>query len=59
FMIKKLYKPRFIDEILSERLRQSGAVLIQGPKGSGKSIPRFEIMSSTLLMKDKIKDNSF
>lgn len=50
FKMKKLYKPRFIDEILNERLKQSGAILIQGPKGSGKTESALQVAKSVARM---------
>ncbi len=49
-MMKKLYKPRFIDKILEERLNQSGAILIQGPKGSGKTESALQVAKSIARM---------
>ncbi len=48
--MNKLYKPRFIDEILLKRLKQSGAILIQGPKGSGKTKSALQVAESVARM---------
>jgi serine kinase of HPr protein (carbohydrate metabolism regulator) len=44
------YLKRFTDTILKDRLNSSGAVLIQGPKGCGKTETALQIAKSTARM---------
>ena len=46
----KEYKKRIIDELLERKLKGKGAVLIQGPKGCGKTTTAKQISGSILYM---------
>ena len=48
----KKYYPRIADKILEEALESAGAVLIEGPKWSGKTWTAAKISKSTLYMQD-------
>lgn len=55
----KEYLPRIVDELLKQRLRVSGAVLIEGPKWCGKTRTAKEISKSQLYMQDPDKRVSY
>lgn len=44
------YRPRLVDEELGRRLRATGAVLIEGPRGSGKTQTALQAASSAVLL---------
>ncbi len=46
------YYPRLVDEILQEKLKQTGAVVIKGPKWCGKTMTALEHSKSVLFMQD-------
>lgn len=46
----KKYKKRIIDEILKKKLLGKGAVLIEGPRWSGKTTTAEQISKSVLYM---------
>ena len=46
--MKEIYQKRFADQILPNRLRSSGAVLIQGAKGCGKTETAIRIAKSAV-----------
>lgn len=53
------YRPRIADEILKEKLKGKGAVLIEGAKWCGKTTSASQIAKSILYMQDpeKVKQN--
>jgi hypothetical protein len=53
------YMKRIADELLRERLKSSGAVLIEGPKWCGKTRTAEENSSSQLYMEDPDKRSSY
>lgn len=57
--MEKEYLPRIADELLKQRLRVSGAVLIEGPKWCGKTRTAREISKSHLYMQDPDKRVSY
>lgn len=57
--MKKKYLNRIADEILQERLKSSGAVLIEGPKWCGKTRTAEENSKSQLYMQDPDKSESY
>lgn len=50
--MKKNYRPRIADKLLSRRLRSTGAVLIQGPKWCGKTTTAEQYAGSIVYMDD-------
>lgn len=53
------YLPRIADETLKKSLRASGAVLIEGPKGCGKTRTATNQAQSVLMMQDPDKQSSY
>ncbi len=55
----KEYRKRIADEILQKKLRSKGAVLIQGPKWSGKTTTAEQAAKSCIYINDpkQIKRN--
>ena len=51
-MAKPEYKPRISDEILANKLRGTGAVLIEGPKWCGKTTTAEQQAKSVIYMDD-------
>ena len=45
-----MYRGRFADEMLKNRLSSAGAVLIRGPKGCGKTETALQVASSLVRM---------
>lgn len=43
-----MYKPRIIDQVIKQKLRTSGAVLLEGPKWCGKTTTAHELSKSEL-----------
>ncbi len=58
-MKNKLYKPRIADQILEQKLRISGAVLIDGPKWCGKTWTAQNQANSVIYMQDPDKRSSY
>ena len=52
------YRPRIVDEILQRRLKTSGAVLIKGPKGCGKSTTGMMNSRSFVMLQGTMGENS-
>ena len=52
------YMPRTLDSVISRRLNSSGAVLITGPKGCGKSTTGAELSKSKILLQDTTDQNA-
>lgn len=48
--VRSLYSPRVVDEELRERLKTSGAVLIEGPKACGKTETARQTAASEVLL---------
>ena len=46
------YYPRFADELLANKLNQTGAVAVQGPKWCGKTMTALNQSNSALFMQD-------
>ncbi len=46
------YYPRLADKLVDEKLKQTGAVVIQGPKWCGKTMTAFNHSKSALFMQD-------
>lgn len=58
-MTKLEYKPRIADQLLSNKLRGMGAVLIEGPKWCGKTTTAEQQAASVIYMDDpKMRDNN-
>ena len=53
------YLKRIADELLQERLRSSGAVLVEGPKWCGKTATATRASNSQLFMQDPDKSASY
>jgi len=53
------YLPRIADRMLSERLEAFGAVLIQGPKWTGKTTTAVQQAKSVIKMQDPDKGNEY
>jgi len=58
-MVKRTYLKRIADELLQERLRTSGAVLVEGPKYCGKTATATKVSKSQLYMQDPDKSTSY
>jgi hypothetical protein len=58
-MEKQTYLKRIADQLLRERLRSSGAVLVEGPKWCGKTATATRASKSQLLMQDPDKSVSY
>ena len=46
----KSYRKRIVDDLLKRKLGGKGAVLIQGPRGSGKTTTAEQLAASVLYM---------
>ena len=46
------YYPRLVDSLVEEKLKQTGAVVIQGPKWCGKTMTALNHCNSSLFMQD-------
>ena len=46
------YRPRIVDNIIKQRLRSAGAILLEGPKWCGKTTTAGQIAGSTLRLGD-------
>lgn len=57
--MEQAYMPRIADKILRDRLKYSGAVLVEGPKWCGKTRTSLEISKSQLFMQDPDKRTSY
>ncbi|MBQ9880228.1 MAG: ATP-binding protein [Clostridia bacterium] len=57
--MKNEYLPRIADEIISDRLRSIGAILIEGPKWCGKTWTAARASKSQLYMQDPDKKGSY
>lgn len=57
--MKNEYLPRIADEIISDRLRSIGAILIEGPKWCGKTWTAARASKSQLYMQDPDKRGSY
>lgn len=58
-MTKHEYKPRIADQLLSNKLRGMGAVLIEGPKWCGKTTTAEQQAASVVYMDDpKMRDSN-
>ncbi|MDE6341649.1 MAG: DUF4143 domain-containing protein [Muribaculaceae bacterium] len=58
-MTKREYKPRIADQLLSNKLRGMGAVLIEGPKWCGKTTTAEQQAASVIYMDDpKMRDSN-
>ena len=57
--MKKEYIPRIIDSYINESLKYSGAILIEGAKGCGKTRTAKERSKSAVLMQDPEKSESY
>jgi hypothetical protein len=53
------YLPRLADEQLQKALRAAGAVLIEGPKGSGKTRTAQQAAKSILMLQDPDRQKSY
>ena len=51
----KDYRPRIVDEMLKEKLKAKGAVIIEGPKWCGKTTTAMQIAGSVLRMDESSK----
>lgn len=51
----KDYRPRIVDEMLKEKLKAKGAVIIEGPKWCGKTTTAMQIAGSALRMDEPSK----
>ena len=51
----KDYRPRIVDEMLKEKLKAKGAVIIEGPKWCGKTTTAMQIAGSVLRMEEPSK----
>lgn len=51
----KDYRPRIVDEMLKEKLKAKGAVIIEGPKWCGKTTTAMQIAGSVLRMDEPSK----
>ena len=51
----KDYRPRIVDEMLKEKLKAKGAVIIEGPKWCGKTTTAMQIAGSGLRMDEPSK----
>ena len=51
----KDYRPRIMDEMLKEKLKAKGAVIIEGPKWCGKTTTAMQIAGSVLRMDEPSK----
>lgn len=49
-MSEKVYKKRIVDQLLSERLEEVGAVLIEGPKWCGKTTTAIQQAKSKVML---------
>jgi uncharacterized protein len=58
-MEKQTYLKRIADQLLQERLRSSGAVLVEGPKWCGKTATATRVSKSQLFMQDPDKSASY
>ena len=46
------YYPRLVDKLIEKKLKQTGAIVIQGPKWCGKTMTAFTHSKSALFMQD-------
>ncbi len=53
------YLPRIIDDVLVERLKTIGAILIEGPKWCGKTMTASMVSKSQLFMQDPDNKSSY
>lgn len=58
-MEMQTYLRRIADRLLEERLRSSGAVLVEGPKWCGKTATSARVSNSQLFMQDPDKSSSY
>ena len=58
-MERQTYLKRIADGLLQERLRSSGAVLVEGPKWCGKTATATRASNSQLFMQDPDKSASY
>lgn len=58
-MERQTYLKRIADRLLQERLRSSGAVLVEGPKWCGKTATATRASNSQLFMQDPDKSASY
>ncbi|MDX9809567.1 MAG: DUF4143 domain-containing protein [Sphaerochaetaceae bacterium] len=58
-MERQTYLKRIADQLLQERLRSSGAVLVEGPKWCGKTATATRASKSQLFMQDPDKSASY
>ena len=58
-MERQTYLKRIADDLLQERLRSSGAVLVEGPKWCGKTATATRASKSQLFMQDPDKSASY
>lgn len=57
-MDRAKYLPRIIDSVLERRLHSSGAILLTGPKGCGKSTTAKMAASSSVMLQDRANANT-
>lgn len=55
----KTYMPRIADQVLRDRLRSAGAVLIRGPKWCGKTTTALQIAASEIRLDDPVNGPAF
>ena len=58
-METRTYLKRVVDKLLQERLRSSGAVLIEGPRWCGKTATATRASKSQLYMQDPDRSASY